>query len=306
MRSETVRLAVRAAFLAGALAGAGSTRAGGPGLVLEGGISAIAADGGRVAVTVRSTRTACDGILVWTPSTGRSRRVDASTNCPGTGSLRERIREVALAGGRVAWIEEPNGNLQNLTLRVHRLDKGSTVDLSFAENHDGAEGLPDGSYVGYLRGDGGMLAYNTWSVCTLVPAGYEWDGPSCAARGGDQPTEVVGAQRLWVLGARRTLFGVGPASFALAALDGGRIATAQRREIRVFGADGAELGTVRVEAGRVEGSASGAGWSSSCARPGSRSTRSPQASWSRRCRSPRAPGSPTSTEISPRSHPARP
>lgn len=253
MRIETVRAAVVAALAACGLAWAGSALAGTPVLRLESGISAIAADGKRVAVAVRSTRTSCDGILVWTPSSGRAQRIAASTNCPGSDALRERIREVALAGRRVAWIEETGGNLQDLTLRVRRLDGHSTIDLVFAENHAGAEGLPDGSYVGHLRGDRGALAYNTWTVCTLVPADYEWDGPSCDARGGDQPTEVVGSQRLWVLRARRTLFGAGPPSFALAALDAGRVATAYRREIRVFGSDGRELGTVDLGEGRLAG-----------------------------------------------------
>lgn len=253
MRSGAVSLAAGAAVVAGALALAGSALAGAPVLALEAGISAIAADGDRVAVTVRSTRTACDGILVWTPTTGRTRRVDASTNCPGSDSLREQVREVALAGRRVAWIEETNGNLQSLTLRVRRLDRGATLALSLAENHNGAEGLPDGRYVGYLESDGDVLAYNTWSVCTLVPAGYEWDGPSCDARGGDQPTEVVSSERLWLLGARRRLLGAGPASFALAALDAGRVATVRRGELSVFGPDGAELGTIGLERGRVEG-----------------------------------------------------
>jgi hypothetical protein len=253
MRNEAVRVAVAAALVACGLACAGSALAGAPALRLESGLSAIAADGKRVAVAVRSTRTSCDGILVWTPSTGRQQRIDASTSCPGTDAVREGIRELALAGRRIAWIEEANGNLQDLTLRVRRLDRRSTIDLAFAENHDGAEGLPDGSYVGYLRGDGDVLAYNTWTVCTLVPADYEWDGPRCEARGGSEPTEIAGGQRLWMLRARRTLFGAGPASFALAALDHGRVATAYRREIRVYGSDGGELGTVTLGEGRLQG-----------------------------------------------------
>jgi hypothetical protein len=253
MRTEAVRAAVAAALVACGLLCAGSAVAGAPSLRLDSGISAIAANGNRVAVAIRSTRTSCDGILVWTPATGRAQRVAAATNCPGSDGVRDGIREVALAGRRVAWIEEASGNLQNLTLRVRRLDRGSTIGLAFAENHDGAEGLPDGSYVGNLRGDGGALAYNTWSVCTLVPADYEWDGPSCVARGGSAPTEIVGSQRLWMLRARRTLFGAGPVSFALAALDRGRIATVGRREIRVFGSDGAEHGRVRLAGGRFLG-----------------------------------------------------
>jgi hypothetical protein len=253
MPAGALSLAAGAVAAAGVLALAGAGLAASPVLALDGGISAIAADRDRVAVTVRSTRTACDGILVWKPSTGSRTRVDASTNCPGGASLREQIREVALAGRRVAWIEEANGNLQNLTLRVHRLDRQTTVGLSFAENHDGAEGLPDGRYVGYLEADGDRLAYNTWSVCTLVPADYEWDGPSCEARGGDQPTEIVGSERLWVLGPRRALVGAGPASFALATVDADRLATLHRREVSIFGVDGAELGTIVLERGRVQG-----------------------------------------------------
>ncbi len=253
MRIEAVRVTVAGALTACLLACAGSALAGAPELRLESGITAIAADGERVAVAVRSTRTSCDGILVWAPSTGRTQRIAASTNCPGADAVREGIREVALARRRVAWIEETSGNLQDLTLRVRRLDRRSTIDLVFAENHDGAEGLPDGSYVGYLRGDGNVLAYNTWTVCTLVPVDYEWDAPSCDARGGSEPAEVVADQRLWVLRARRTLFGAGASSFALAALDRGRVATAYRRVIRVFDPDGAELRTLTLGHGRVEG-----------------------------------------------------
>jgi len=253
MRSVAVRAAVAAGIAACGLAGAGSGLAGAPALRLEGGIGAIAADGNRVAVTVRATRASCDGIVVWTPASGRKQRVEASTRCPGADAARAGIREVALAGRRLAWIEETSGNLQNLTLRVRRLDGRSTIDLVFAENHNGAEGLPDGSYVGYLRGDRGVLAYNTWTVCTLVPADYEWDAPSCDTRGGAEPAEIVGGQRLWTLRARRSVFGAGPASFALAALDRGRAATVYRREVRVFGSDGVELGTVSLGDGRLGG-----------------------------------------------------
>ncbi len=252
MRSRAGRWAVVGALAVCALlwtGGAGGTEV----LRLDGGISAIAANGKRVAVTVRSTRATCDGILLWAPSSGRTVRVSAGTNCPGDTSLRERIREVALAGDRVAWIEETNGNLQELTLRVHRLDRRTTIDLAFADNHNGAEGIADGRYVGYLRGDGDILAYNTWTVCTLVPADYEWDGPSCEARAGDEPAAIIGSERLWTLGATRAVFGAGPSAFALAALDHGRVATSRRRQITVFNPQGLAIGSIRLDSGRISG-----------------------------------------------------
>jgi hypothetical protein len=198
-----------------------------------------------VAVAVRPAKATCDRVLVWTPSAGQVSSYRAQTFCPGSGGReRERVAEVGLAGTRVAWVEAYQGKLLDLVLVRATLGSRVTVEVARAESYGGADGIFDGDYLGNLHGDGSLLAYNAWSICTAVPPGFVWDGPRCEAPGqGTEPTPVVENARLLVLGREAPLL-EGPAFVRAVSVDAGRVAMRQDAGVAVLGADGSVLATI--------------------------------------------------------------
>ncbi len=223
----------------------------------------LAADGGRVAVATAATPTGCDRIVLWTPAKKTTSGFGAGTNCRGgDSSAGEFLGELALAGTRLAWVEAYQGNLQDLVLKTRVLGKKKAKEVAFAENHSGAEGGVDGDYLGNLYGDGPLLAYNTWEVCTAYPPGWEVDPsyPMCedVQAAGDEPEEVVRGQKLLRISAKGKGISVksGTDSFGVVDVDAGRIATRQATGgITILGPAGGVLGTVPVPAGELAGAA---------------------------------------------------
>ena len=76
----------------------------------------------------------------------------------------EFIPELALGGGRVAWIEGGDGNTEDLTLYEAPVSRGPSTMLDFASNSSGAEGGISGEYVGQLYGSGPLLLYKSWTI----------------------------------------------------------------------------------------------------------------------------------------------
>lgn len=210
----------------------------------------LAADGDRVAFAAAATATTCDRIRVWRPQTGALAGFEAGTSCAGgETSAGEYLGALALAGTRLAWLEVYQGNLQDLVLMRRDLGQQRAHQVAFAENHNGAEGSPDGDYLGGLHGDGGLLAYGAWSVCTAVPAGWEWDGPQCDdPAAGDDPVEVIGGEELHRVG-KSAAIRTGPTAFRVADVDGDRIVTLQERTVTIVGRLGAVRATVDLAAG---------------------------------------------------------
>lgn len=224
----------------------------------------LAADGGRVAVATAATSTSCDRIVVWTPAKKTTSGFGTGTNCPPGGSTSggEFLGELALAGTRLAWVEAYQGNLQDLVLKTRVLGKKKAKEVAFAENHSGAEGGVDGDYLGNLYGDGSLLAYNIWEVCTAYPPDWEVDPsyPMCedVQAAGDEPEEVVRGQKLLRISAKGKGISVksGTDSFGVVDVDAGRIATRQATGgITILGSAGGVLGTVPVPAGELAGAA---------------------------------------------------
>lgn len=243
---RAVALALAAA-LTGAAPAAASTIFG-----TRGSITAIAADGMRVAIATTALKRSCDRIVVWDAAAKTFARFDAHTNCPGgETSGGQRVAEVALAGARVGWVESSSGNFQDLTLRTALLWEKKIAGVAFAENHYGADASLDGDWIGKLYGDGSLLAFNTWHLCeTQRPEGE----PPCEP-GVESGYTIVTEQRLWKLaGGVKAPVRAGPDALSIVAVDGGRIA-AQRESgpVTVFGAAGAVLGTIAVPPGSFAG-----------------------------------------------------
>jgi hypothetical protein len=127
-------------------------------LSARGAIQALAADGERVAVLVEPSRSApCARVLVWTPGLRRVDRMRAP-RC-GEGS----VRELALAGERLALIHADEGAYEAKVLYTATVSERKPVEAAASlARRDGGEG----THVGNLRGDGGLLAFNLWHQCT--------------------------------------------------------------------------------------------------------------------------------------------
>lgn len=184
----------------------------------RGTIVRLAADGDRVAASTRGIKGACDRIVVWRAPGKTFRRFDARTHCPGSDApVFSYVGELALGGGRVAWIEGGGGNSLELNLYAAPLSGGpkSAKDLDFAANNNGAEGNRNGAWIGQLFGAGPMLGYNRWRECWREHD----DDTSCPVDG-----EVSKQQLLRIGSAKPTQVSSGPSAWRLVAVGGGRLA----------------------------------------------------------------------------------
>jgi hypothetical protein len=242
-------------------AGAGATGSPPPGAIFRtsGTITAIAADGNRVAAAATTgTSGSCDQVVVWTAATPSSTSYTTEV-CSGEGGAQE-LREVALAGTRVAWVEMLAGNRQELTLKIATAGQTTPTTVDYAENGSGAEGDPDGGYLGHLFGDGALLVYDTWQVCTALPTGWESDSPHCedvAAAGGPRPVPLVRQQRLLrIQGTKPVVLGDLPAAARVVAVDAGRIAVLEESgsvNVTLFSASGTSLRRILISGGPFAG-----------------------------------------------------
>src|SRR5438309_7287619 len=114
---------------------------------VRGRITILAADGNRAAVATH-VKPGCGRIVVWTPPGKGSLRVKPGTlGCSGDG-----VSQLALGGGRVAWIEQGGGNDLELSLMAARLGGGGGKQIEFATNGDRAGADPAGAWVGSCLG----------------------------------------------------------------------------------------------------------------------------------------------------------
>ena len=152
----------------------GTAAAPAPPLRLTGPVKELAADGGRVAVLLQTSRPNCtqSRVAVWQPST-RSLAPIGVSPCSQSVSTGAGISSVALAGTRVAYVQYAGGNIRELELRSATLAARRPVTVASA-----SFGLDElsGTYIGRVAGDGSLLAFDWWSVC-----------PACAGDAGPQP-----------------------------------------------------------------------------------------------------------------------
>ena len=161
------------AFLALSSGGSGAAPAA-PTLTLTGPVKELAADGGRAAIVLQTSRPRCTStrIAVWQPST-RSLAPIGVSPCSESLSTGAGIYSVALAGKRVAYVQFGGGNIRELQLRSTTLPERRPVTIASA-----SFGLDEisGTYIGRAAGDGALLAFDWWNVC-----------PACAGAARPQP-----------------------------------------------------------------------------------------------------------------------
>jgi hypothetical protein len=227
-------LAVGGALLAGLAVVAGFAHAGvrtAHVFSVAGPVTAIAADGPRVAIAVTSS-VGCDRIVVWTVPGTASQTYDSRTSCAG--AVFHGIAEVAIAGNRVEWVATVGGNLQDMNLEAATLGKPRVATVVFAENDAGAEGGVDGDWIGRLYGDGTLLVYNSWHECSVARA----EGQPPCGQGLVAGGTVYTKQTLWKLvGLTKARIRSGEDAFEAVAVDGGRVALQSIRDGAVIVVD---------------------------------------------------------------------
>jgi hypothetical protein len=238
------------ALLAGlvALTGTGSTNT--SVLPLAGPVSELAADGGRVAILLRTKTGSCarDRIAVWAPAMRSFVPIGASA-CVDSTSTGAGLFSVGLAGTRVAYVQFAGGNTRELQLRLAALASPRPVTVASASF--GVDAV-QGTYLGRVAGDGSLLTFDWWSECLpcaapvaprgsifrLVPSG----GSAC-------PNAGLGA----LPRCRSVVSAAG--SLRLLAVSGGLVAMRSGDEVAVRATDGTMLYSgafAGLRAGRID------------------------------------------------------
>ena len=122
----------------------------------KGNVVRIAADGSRVALITTAVPKSCDRIVLWNAQTRAVATWQTGIDCAGGAiSGGQTVTEVAVAGQRVAWVEEAAGNLEDLQLRT-AVPGGKPKEVDFAENGNGDEEAPDGEWTYTPMSDWGL------------------------------------------------------------------------------------------------------------------------------------------------------
>jgi len=205
---------------------------------VHGRITVLAADGYWVAVTTH-VKPGCGRIVVWTAPGKRSTRVKPGIlGCSGDG-----VKQLAVGGGSVAWIEQGGGNNLEMTVMAAKLG-GIRKQIEFATNGDRAGADPTGAWVGHLLGGGSLLAYNSWTQVCDKAADQE-----C---GENDPLLRVANQKIVRIAAgHRVVVTRGAAAYPLVAVGGVRMAVQAAGGVTVRAASGSQVATVPGPAGNA-------------------------------------------------------
>lgn len=139
-------------------------------------IEAIAMDGSRVAYDVAGglsndgRKYNCNVVYVWNLNSGTVTRVSGKGTCAADNSSAERgVRELALAGGRVAWIVNQGGSSEiDDYLYTASLPQPKERRLAFAIRGREEDGVQTGDWIGGLVGAGPFLGVNRWTTDLLT------------------------------------------------------------------------------------------------------------------------------------------
>ncbi len=217
MKVGAVSLLAALCWLLLAGAGAAEPTAGPQVIRTSGVVESLAADGGRVAVTVRKSRGDCERIVVWEPARRSLVRVGSRKRpCLGL-STGESIPYVALADRRVAWVWDGGGNFHDLIVRTATVGKPLQV-AQLAQRSYNVDSLV-GHYAGNVHGDGDLLVYGTWSVCEGVE--FESSLPCSAGKPEREPYDSA-VQR--VRGTRSTRIASDRGGLGILSVSAGRVA----------------------------------------------------------------------------------
>ena len=132
-------------------------------------IEAIAMDGPRVAFDVGARfrpGPTCNKVYVWNVVTGAVQTVSGKATCQAdNSSTGQGVRELALAGKRVAWIANVGGNSESDDyLYTASLPKPRERRVAFARRTGVVGSFLAGDWIGGLVGAGNLLAVNTWTT----------------------------------------------------------------------------------------------------------------------------------------------
>ena len=131
-------------------------------------IEALAMDGSRIAydVSAEYSPKRCNTVYIWNAARGTTTRVSGRQTCGADNtSTGAGVRELALAGARVAWIVNQGGNSESgdylyTTVVAH---PGERV-LASAYRTGDVSGVLTGNWLGGLVGAGRFLAINHWAT----------------------------------------------------------------------------------------------------------------------------------------------
>jgi len=218
---STVVFAILTVVLVASDGASGSTAAKAKLVTTKGEIEAVAMDGQTIAYDLRA-RERCNTVHAWNVATGSDVVVSGAVTCEADStSTGGGVRELAVAGRRVAWIMNLGGNTESTdflfaaTIGVARERK-----LSVAERTGDVDGDLDGPWLGNLHGDGSLIAVNRWTTS-----------------GGSVASATVRR-----VGSGLTAIHAGADSLRVVSVDSGRIAVLDSAGVvTVYGANGARL-----------------------------------------------------------------
>jgi hypothetical protein len=138
-------------------------------LSTAGRIEALAMDGSRVAYDVAGSygsKTRCNAVYVWNVAHKAATRVSSRQTCAADNtSTGAGVRELALAGGRAAWIVNLGGNSESGDhLYVSDVSRPHERVIATAFRTGEAGGILTGNWLGGLVGAGSFLALDHWAT----------------------------------------------------------------------------------------------------------------------------------------------
>lgn len=192
-------------------------------LLTKAAIEAIGLDGRLLAYDLAARPPGCNTVHVRDLRSGRDVVVSGPGTCEADStSTGAGVRELAVAGRRVAWIVNLGGNTESIdTLYTATVGGGKEKKVARARRTGDVDSTLTGDWLGNLAGDGGLIALNAWKTAGAT----------------------VVAPRLVTLGAGLVTLHRGPGSLAVASVDTGRIAVLDRaaNRVDVYGANGAPV-----------------------------------------------------------------
>jgi hypothetical protein len=208
-----------------------------PKKTVPGRIEALAMDGYRVAYDVAASsgpKVRCNTVYVWNVRRRAATRVSSRATCGADRtSTGAGVRELALAGGRAAWIVNEGGNSESGDyLYTSPVSRPSEKVLASAYRTGDVSGVLTGTWIGGLVGSGSFLAVDRWVT---------------------DSSGTIGSQRLQRIGARLSDLAQG-ADTRLARSTDGRLLAVLRDDasVGVYSTSGRLLHVVRPTGGTGE------------------------------------------------------
>ena len=200
-------------------------------------IEALAMDGSRIAYDIAGgygARTRCNEVYVWNPVRHSTTRVSGRGTCGADNtSTGAGVRELALAGGRVAWIVNQGGNSESGDhLYVSTVAGRRERVLATAFRTGSVDGILTGNWLGGLVGARSFLGIDHWAT---------------------DSTGAVNSARLQRIGARLGDLAQGTDAMLAESTDGRLVAVLRENgTIGLYSASGALLRTVTPNQGARE------------------------------------------------------